>query len=270
MKSETDLVTTESLYSNIPLALLLSSLAGAATGLGGLLTVLQTNVSKARLGYWQGAAAGFMLSVCVFDLLPTLLKDVNPFRAAVFIIAGAALFVILRVHIPEPDLESMGVKGSEKEVLWSGLLTAAGISLHNFPEGIAVCIASLKGLKFGLPLAIAIGLHNIPEGMAVALPLYYATKNKWYAVKMAFLSGLAEPAGVIFVLGFITVIGALTREFVACGMAAVVGVMAVLSLWELMPQAIRYGGWGGAVSAVIGFLVMAALLSILESLGLGV
>jgi zinc transporter, ZIP family len=32
-------------------------------------------------------------------------------------------------------------------------------------------MASMKGLRLGLPLAIAIGIHNIPEGIAVALPV---------------------------------------------------------------------------------------------------
>jgi zinc transporter ZupT len=30
-------------------------------------------------------------------------------------------------------------------------------------------------------LAIAIALHNIPEGVAVALPVYFATGERWHA-----------------------------------------------------------------------------------------
>ncbi|MCH89906.1 zinc transporter ZTP29-like, partial [Trifolium medium] len=38
-----------------------------------------------------------------------------------------------------------------------------GISLHNFPEGMAVFLGSMKGLRVGINLALAIALHNIPE-----------------------------------------------------------------------------------------------------------
>eukprot|EP00268_Persea_americana_P024297 TRINITY_DN23746_c0_g1_i2.p1 TRINITY_DN23746_c0_g1~~TRINITY_DN23746_c0_g1_i2.p1 ORF type:complete len:133 (-),score=15.78 TRINITY_DN23746_c0_g1_i2:562-909(-) len=57
----------------------------------------------------------------------------------------------------------------------------------------------MKGLRVGLNLAFAIALHNIPEGVAVALPVYFATESKWQAFKLATLSGLAEPLGVVIV-----------------------------------------------------------------------
>ncbi|RRT68566.1 hypothetical protein B296_00015144, partial [Ensete ventricosum] len=56
------------------------------------------------------------------------------------------------------------------------ILHDTGISLHNFPEGMAVFLGSMKGLRVGVNLALAIALHNIPEGVAVALPVYFATR----------------------------------------------------------------------------------------------
>jgi zinc transporter, ZIP family len=80
-----------------------------------------------------------------------------------------------------------------------GILTALSISLHNFPEGIAVYLACLKGLEVGFPIAIAIAAHNIPEGMAVASPIYHSTGSKWEALKWSLVSGMCEPiAAFIF------------------------------------------------------------------------
>lgn len=259
-------------HSNFPLALALSSLAGASTGLGGLLMVLQRDLSARRLGMWQAAAAGFMLSVSLFDLAPAVVADLDPFPALIFFLAGAGLFAMLKMYVPEPDLDAFAkdTDDSARDVLWSGLLTAAGISLHNFPEGVAVCVASLRGIRFGLPLAVAIGLHNIPEGMAVALPLYFATKDKMYAVKMAFLSGMAEPAGVLFVLAVIHVTGSLTKAAIAASMSAVAGIMVVLSVAELLPQAVRHAGAKDAVVALVaGLGFMTLLLFGIDALGLG-
>ena len=53
----------------------------------------------------------------------------------------------------------------KKEILMSGLITAIGIALHNFPEGVSVFLASMKSTATGLNLAIAIAMHNIPEGI---------------------------------------------------------------------------------------------------------
>ncbi len=161
--------------SNFPIALALSALAGLSTGIGGLVVVFYPELSAHRLGLWQGAAAGFMISVSALDLAPTALADLSVFSALPAFCFGFFGLILLRAAIPEPDLARLALisEGDERKrsVLWSGLLTALGIALHNFPEGIAVCAASLRGLQFGAPLALAIGLHNVPEGIAVALPV---------------------------------------------------------------------------------------------------
>lgn len=42
---------------------------------------------------------------------------------------------------------------AKKRVLMSGLITAVGIALHNFPEGVAVFLASFKSAKIGASIA---------------------------------------------------------------------------------------------------------------------
>ncbi|XLT35820.1 hypothetical protein HN873_067112 [Arachis hypogaea] len=69
------------------------------------------------------------------------------------------------------------MKRQRRQVLFSGIITAIGISLHNFPEGMAVFLGSVKGLQVGLNLALAIAMHNIPKGIAIALPVYFATER---------------------------------------------------------------------------------------------
>ena len=76
------------------------------------------------------------------------------------------------------------------------LVGRAGIALHNFPEGVAVFLASMKSQAVGLSLAVAIALHNVPEGVAVALPVYFATKSRWMGFKYAFLSGETPGLGL--------------------------------------------------------------------------
>ena len=45
----------------------------------------------------------------------------------------------------------------------SGVVTAFGITVHNFPEGLAIFLASKKSTKLGLTLTAAMTLHNLPE-----------------------------------------------------------------------------------------------------------
>jgi len=139
----------------------------------------------------------------------------------------------------------------------------AGISLHNFPEGMAVFLGSVKGLHVGLNLAVAIALHNIPEGVAVALPIYFATRSKWQAFYMAAGSGLAEPVGVIVVAYLFP--SSLNPDILEGLLGSVGGVMAFLTLHEMLPLAFDYCGQKRAVKAVfLGMACMSASLYFLE------
>merc|ERR1712085_226136 len=74
------------------------------------------------------------------------------------------------------------------------------------------------------------GVHGIPEGICVAMPIYYATGNKWKAFGWSLLSGVTEPIGGI--LGF----AALQPVFTDL----VGGMIFFIVLHELLPAAHRY------------------------------
>ena len=150
-----------------------------------------------------------------------------------------------------------------RQVLMSGIVTAVGIGLHNFPEGIAVFLGSIKGLRVGVSLACAIALHNIPEGVAVALPVYFATESKWKAFRLAGFSGLAEPLGVIIVALLFP--RSLSHEVLEGMLAGVGGIMAFLTLHEMIPLALEYAGHRQAIASVfIGMALMSVSLYFLE------
>lgn len=265
--------------SQILVALGLSMLGGLSTSLGALLVVISQTPNLKMLGLLQGFAAGLMLSISFFDLAHNAINSVGFLKGNLWFFAGVIFFALVSNFIPEPSLAPIsGAKGKKKDgddrgkdimkkhrrqVLFSGIITAVGISLHNFPEGMAVFLGSMKGLRVGLNLALAIALHNIPEGVAVALPVYFATQSKWQAFKLATLSGLAEPLGVIIV-GYLFP-SSLNPEILEGLLGAVGGVMAFLTLHEMLPLAFDYAGQKRAVKAVFfGMAFMSASLYFLE------
>lgn len=266
----------------VSMALLLSMIGGLSTSLGALLVVLRPTPKINRLGLLQGFAGGLMLCISFMDLAHNAINAIGFFKANLWFFGGVVAFAAIATFIPEPTIGPTVatkkaqekkdddfsankdlVKKRRKQVLFSGIITAVGISLHNFPEGIAVFLGSLKGLHVGISLALAIALHNIPEGIAVALPVYYATESKWQAFKYATLSGFAEPLGVILVAYLFP--SSLSTETLEGLLGAVGGVMAFLTLHEMLPLAFEYAGHRKAVAAVfLGMAVMSASLQLLE------
>ncbi|KAL3828171.1 hypothetical protein ACJIZ3_016973 [Penstemon smallii] len=267
--------------SQVLVALALSLIGGLSTSIGALFVVINQAPNLKMLGLLQGFAAGLMLSISFFDLAHNAINSIGFLKGNLWVRSyySVIFFAAVANFIPEPtiaptsDVKSKKknkdeggkdtMKKHQRQVLYSGIITAIGISLHNFPEGMAVFLGSMKGLRVGLNLALAIALHNIPEGVAVALPVYFATKSKWQAFKLATLSGLAEPLGVIIVAYLFP--SSLSPEILEGLLGAVGGVMAFLTLHEMLPLAFDYAGQKQAVKAVFfGMAFMSASLYFLE------
>ncbi|KMZ67100.1 Zinc transporter ZTP29 [Zostera marina] len=244
-----------------------------------LLVVLNPTPNLKALGLLQGFASGLMLSISFFDLAHNAINSIGFLKGNLWFFAGVISFALIVSFVPEPTVipnsksskkkndddesESDPMNKHRSQVFFSGIITAIGISLHNFPEGMAVFLGSMKGLRVGLNLALAIALHNIPEGVAVALPIYFATESKWEAFKLATFSGLAEPLGVIIVAYLFP--RSLNPEVLEGLLGAVGGVMAFLTLHEMLPLSFDYAGQKNAVKAVfLGMAFMSASLYFLD------
>ncbi|KAM9957986.1 hypothetical protein ACTFIW_012962 [Dictyostelium discoideum] len=162
--------------------------------------------------------------------------------------------------------KSKNKKKSKDDYLNSvGIATAIGVSLHNFPEGVAVYLACLKGIDVGLPLMLAIAAHNIPEGMAVAAPIFSATGSKWKAFKYSLYSGLCEPVGAI-------IFGLIFKEYmtpylIQSMLAAVAGIMVFMVIKELLPAAFKYVSVDeSAFSNIIGMIFFFFSIHFLHSM----
>nr|KJB21884.1 hypothetical protein B456_004G018900 [Gossypium raimondii] len=168
--------------SQVLVALALSLVGGLSTSLGALFVILNQAPNLKMLGLLQGFAAGLMLSISFLDLAHNAMNSIGFLKGNLWFFSGVIFFAVVANFIPEPTLShSSEVKGKKnkgdeggkdmmkkhrRQVFFSGIITAIGISLHNFPEGMAVFLGSMKGLRVGLNLALAIALHNIPEQVA--------------------------------------------------------------------------------------------------------
>lgn len=124
-----------------------------------------------------------------------------------------------------------------REVLAVGLAGFLSLSAHNLLEGMSILLAAQDGMDKGVRLAAAVGIENFPEGVAIALPILYATRCPKTAVRLAFVSGMLEPAGVLLVGVFLR---PWMSQSVASSLLAIIsGILASLALLQILPLAIR-------------------------------
>merc|ERR1712106_467652 len=112
-----------------------------------------------------------------------------------------------------------------KRLATMGAMTALAIAIHNFPEGLATFLATVADTEVGLSLGVAI-------------PIYYATGNKWKAFGWSLLSGVTEPIGGI--VGFAALQPVFTDLVFGMIFSMVGGMMVFIVLHELLPSAHRY------------------------------
>jgi len=246
--------------------LLLTVLAGAATFIGALFGVLGQKPSNRMLAFALGFAAGIMLLISLMEMLPTALRTegISPLLGyGMFMLGLLGYFALDRLLPHQHPQDLMSAQRHPAKLRRTAILLTLGISLHNFPEGVATFVTASSDMELGLGIALAVAIHNIPEGLAVAGPMYAATGSKRKALFWACVSGMAEILGGL--LAFALLGPMMSPVVIAAVMAGVAGIMVALSVDELMPLAREIDPQNNPSYGVLcGMTVMGASLALLQ------
>jgi zinc transporter, ZIP family len=234
---------------------LASLIAGLATGVGALLVFFVRKVSDRFLDASLGFAAGVMLAATSFSLIVPAIEIGGIWKTVIGLVLGTLFLIYAEKLIPHMHRVT-GVKGPTTHLnkLWLFILA---ITIHNFPEGMAVGVGFGGGdIKAGTVLAIGIGLQNIPEGLAVALLLLREKTTRAKAFFVALLTGLVEPIG-----GFLGISVVSVGEFLLpYGLAFAAGAMLFVISEEIIPETHSRGNDREAtIGIIIGFIIMMVL-----------
>ena len=252
-------------------AFLATCFTWGVTAVGAATVFLTRVVNRRLLDAMLGFAAGVMIAASYWSLLAPAIEMAAEFPIPAWVPATGGFLlgafflwsidkVLPHLHLGFPESEAEGIKTS-----WHrSVLLILAITLHNFPEGLAVGVA-FGAAAAGLPsatigaavaLALGIGIQNFPEGMAVSLPLRREGMGRLKAFWYGQLSGVVEPvAGVI---GASVVL--LARPILPWALAFAAGAMIFVVVEELIPESQREGNTDLAtMGAMFGFAVMMTL-----------
>lgn len=241
------------------------------TALGSAGIFFTREIRKSVFDAMLGFAAGVMIAASYWSLLAPAIEMTSGMGrlsflpAAIGFLAGGAFLyavdmILPHLHLGLPTSEAEGLKTTWQR----SVLLVLAITLHNFPEGLAVGVA-FGAAAAGLPeasiagaiaLAIGIGIQNFPEGLAVSAPLRREGMTKWKSFFWGQLSGVVEP--IAGVLGAAAVL--LMRPLLPYALAFAAGAMIYVVVEELIPESQR--GEHSNISTIglmIGFVVMMTL-----------
>lgn len=248
--------------SPIMLGFLGSLVAGLMTALGAAPVLFGRAPNRGIRDMSLGFAAGVMLSASFFSLIIPALEAASerygdgavPAAIAVLgILAGMALVALLNETLPHEHFAS-GREGPDSAALRRIWLFVIAITIHNFPEGLAVGVGfGAHGFSGGLPLAIGIGLQNLPEGLAVAVALFGEGYGRFRSFGIAALTGLIEPLGGALGAALIS----FSEPFLPWGLAFAAGAMIYVISHEIIPETHRSGHQNRATFGLaVGLVVM--------------
>lgn len=253
---------------NIILIGALASLAaGLMTGVGALPVLFGRQIGRRSSDAMLGFAAGVMISASFFSLIVPGLDAAEGLFGSVVISALVAAFGIalgawvvawMNKSLPHEHF-IIGPEGADPGTLPKIWLFVIAITIHNFPEGMAVGIGFGGGnVANGMSLATGIGLQNAPEGLAVAVALRGQGYTAMRSFLIALATGLVEPVGGLLGVAMIH-----TSVYVLpVGLTFAAGTMLYIISHEIIPETHRYGHQNTATTGLIFGLILMMFLDV--------
>ena len=119
------------------------------TTIGGIIGVSLKHNSNKFLSVILQFAAGLMMSIICFDLIPEAIQLSNIIISIIGILIGVAIMIIC-----DNFVETKCTVRSNNTLLNTGIIVGIGLALHNFPEGLAI------GSGFGASIKLRIFTCN--------------------------------------------------------------------------------------------------------------
>ncbi len=244
--------------SSLFVARLLAAVFMAA--LGSLLAVSFKKISHLGLCILISFAAGALLAVALFDIIPETFELVGFGGGVLSVFSGYLLFYLVTrfvFHI----CPACAATHTEIDFKTITLAMVAALSIHSFMDGLAIYSGTLTGSQAGLLILMAVAFHKLPEGMALSLVARGSGMSRTKAFSLSvFLEAGTTIAGGVAGLLFLH---SASSPWIGYVLGHIAGGFVFLVIHALLSEVIKHhpqptllAAFAGAASiAVVGFLI---------------
>jgi zinc transporter, ZIP family len=243
--------------------------AGLATFVGPMPNLRTRPPPQPHQNQMLGFAAGVMLAASFFSLIIPGIEQAQAMgatkvSASATVVAAVLLggFCLAQLNAVVPPLDELGLgpRGIADARFRRVWLFVAAITLHNFPEGMAVGVSFGGGdASAGMATAIGIGVQNLPEGLAVAGALAGLGYSPRTSVMLALASGLVEPVAGLAGAALVSI----AAPLLPWGLGFAAGAMIYVVASEIIPD--MHARLGGGRFATGGLMVGLGAMMFLDT-----
>lgn len=135
-----------------------------STMMGGIFTIRRAGVD---IKPFFAFAAGALVGITFFDLLPEAVSIASDSGTRLIFLMSTIVLAFLVFHILDRFMVLHALKEGHPEhgLQTSGIVKAAGLSIHSLLDGVAIGAAFHVGFELGLVVALAVVFHDFSDGL---------------------------------------------------------------------------------------------------------
>lgn len=188
-------------------------LAVGMAGIGAWIAAGARKISHHGLCLLISFAAGALLAVAFFDIIPESLHMAGFVPGIVSVLSGYLFFWAITRFIFHicPACSATHTEVNFKAI---SMAMVVALSVHSFMDGLAIYSGLHSGSSVGLTILLAVAYHKLPEGMALTLVAIGAGRSRL----RAFLFTVGLEAGTTIAGGLAGLLAALPSHSASGGL----------------------------------------------------
>jgi zinc transporter ZupT len=228
-----------------------SSLACAVTTIGIYVISKYEEWGRKNTVYFMSFAAGVLVSVSFIHIIPKSF-DMKE-EAPLYLLSG-----FLALYLCNRFLSLYICQQYQCETFASGIIPMLGIGLHSLIDGVIYSVTFNVSIFTGILAAIGMVLHEFPEGIVTFLLLERGGFDKRRAAMYAFLAAaISTPVGTLVSYPFIDDIAEPTLGIL---LAISAGALVYVGASHLLPEVERENKRYSVISLAVGVLVAVVIV----------
>jgi ZIP family zinc transporter len=245
------------------IAIVLAAATAVATALGGVIALR----ARDRLHLVLGLAAGLLLGLVAFDLLPEVFEMSSTTFLGAQSVSVALVGGFLLLHLYEKFFGSHEPAESDyghdhkHTANVTGVVGSLAMGLHVFLDGLALGVAFSIDEKLGIAVFAALLVHAFSDGLNTVAMLVKANKWSTKGVWLLGVDSIARISGAAIGSSL-----ALSENVTALYLAAFSGIVIYIATSHILPEAhARHSSRWTLAATLAGVAIMWALVSQLEA-----